>query len=83
MTLTRHILSDDDELPAIIREHKQYFLDLPVRHLVIILLDNGYHKEHLEQEIEKIEPELSNRIRIEIAEKITPERHTASKQEKP
>ena len=76
-------LSDDDGLLAIIREHIQYFLDLPVKHLVTILLDNGYHKEHLEQEIKKIEPQLSNRILIEIAEKITPQRRTAVKAENP
>ena len=80
---TKASLSDDDGLLAIIREHKQYFLDLPVRHLVTILLDNGYHKEHLEQAIEKIEPRLSNHILIEIAEKITPEQRAASKQERP
>ncbi len=48
-----------------------------------ILLDNGYHKEHLEQEIRKIEPELLTRPVIEIAEKITPERRAAAKAEKP
>ncbi|MBA4182498.1 MAG: transposase [Acidobacteria bacterium] len=80
---TRANSSDDDGLLAIIRENKQYFLDLPGGHVVTILLDNGYHKEHLEQEIEKIEPPLSSRIRIEIAEKITPPQRTAAKAEKP
>ncbi len=80
---TKASLSDDDGLLAIIRENKQYFIDLPVEHTVTILLDNGYHKENLEQEIEKIEPLLASRIKIEIAEKITPQRRTAAKAENP
>lgn len=80
---TRANLSDDDGLLEMIAENKQYFLDLAVGQRVTILLDNGYHKEHLEQEIEKIEPELSRRIKIEIAEKITSERRTSAKAEKP
>jgi len=75
--------SDDDGLLEIIRENKRYFLDLPVGHTTTILLDNGYHKEHLEQEIELIEAMLSQRIKIEIAEKITPERRAAQAAEKP
>ena len=80
---TKASLSDDDGLLGIIRENIQYFLDLPVGHSITLLLDNGYHKEHLEQEIEKIEPELSSRIKIEIAEKITPSQRTAAKAENP
>ena len=80
---TKASVSDEDGLLEIIRENKQYFLELPLGCVVTILLDNGYHKEHLEQEIKKVEPQLSSRIRIEIAEKITPERRAASKQENP
>jgi transposase len=76
-------VGDDDGLLAIIGENKQYFLDLPVGDTVTILLDNGYHREHLEAEIEKIEPQLRNRLKIEIAEKVTPERRAAAKREKP
>ncbi len=43
-----------------------------------MLLENGYHKEHLEAEIKKIDSQLASRIRIEIAEKITPEQRTES-----
>ena len=78
---TKASLSDDDGLLEIIKEKKQYFLDLPIGHRITILIDNGYHKEHLEQEIKKIEPKLSNRIKIEIAEKITPERRAEAKVE--
>lgn len=76
---TRANLSGDVDLLEIIKENKQYFLDLPVGEWVTILLDNGYTKNHLKQEIEKIEAQLSNRIKIEIAEKITPERRTRAK----
>ncbi len=48
-------VSDDDGLLAILRENKQYFLALPVGHLITILLDHGYHQEYLEAEIKKIE----------------------------
>lgn len=76
-------LSDDEGLLEIIEEHKSYFLDLPVQHTVTILLDHGYHKDHLEREIAKIEPELTKRITIEIAEKITPEQKAVAKAENP
>ena len=80
---TKANVSDDDGLLAIIRENKQYFLDLPVGHLVTILLDNGYHQEHLEAEIKKLDARLSSRLRIEIAEKITPEQREEAKAENP
>ncbi len=80
---TRANSSDDDGLLEIIKENKQYFLALPVGHTVTILLDNGYHKEHLEAEMKKIDSQLSSRIRIEIAEKITPEQRTAAKADNP
>ena len=76
-------LSDDDGLLAIIRENKQYFLDLPTEHRITILLDHGYHQEHLEEQIKEMDSRLSSRIRIEIAEKITPERRAAAKAENP
>ena len=80
---TKASVSDDDGLLAMIRENKQYFLDLPAGHIITILLDNGYHKEHLETEIKEIDAELANRLRIEIAEKITPAQRAGAKAEKP
>lgn len=80
---TKASVSDDDGLLAIIRANKQYFLDLPAGHRLTILLDNGYHREHLEAEIIKIDAELATRIKIEIAEKITPDQRAAAKAEKP
>ena len=80
---TRANVSDDDGLLEIIEENKQYFLNLPAELVVTILLDNGYHKEYLEQQIERIEPELASRIKIEIAEKITPAQRRTAKAENP
>ena len=80
---TKANVSDDEGLLTIIRKNKQYFLDLPVGHLVTILLDHGYHQEHLEAEIKKIDARLSSRLRIEIAEKITPEQRAEAKAENP
>ena len=80
---TKASISDDDALVTIIGENKQYFLDLPEGHRLTILLDNGYHKEHLEAEIKKIDAELAKRIKIEIAEKITPVQRAVAKAETP
>jgi len=60
-------LSDNHGLLEIIREHKQFFLELLQE--VTILLDNGYQKRYLEEEIEKMEPLLRNKIIIEISKK--------------
>ena len=76
-------ISDDEGLLEIIRANLEYFLDLPEGHIITILLDNGYHKEFLENEIEKIEKRLRDKIKIEISAKITPEQKATSKQENP
>ena len=47
-----------------------------------ILLDNGYHKNYLEQAIEQIDHRLGERISIELSEKITPEQRAKAKREK-
>jgi len=80
---TKASVSDDGGLLAIIRANKRYFLDLPKGHRITILLDNGYHKEHLETELKKIDAELANRIEIEIAEKITPQQRVGARTENP
>ena len=76
-------ISDDEGLLAIIKENKEYFLNLPPAHSITMLLDNGYHKEYLEAEIEKIESRLSSKIKIALSAKITHEEKAASKQENP
>ena len=68
---------------AIIRENKEYFLELPEGQSITILLDNGYHKEYLTEEIAKLDEALPSKIKIEISAKITPEQKVASKQENP
>ncbi len=80
---TKANLSDDDGLLEIIKANKQYFLDLPEALVMTVLLDHGYHKEYLEQQIKRIEPELASRIRIEIAEKVTPAQRATAKVENP
>jgi Transposase DDE domain len=76
-------ISDDEGLLEVIKENKQYFLNLPDAHSITILLDNGYHKDYLEAEIEKIDPRLKDKIKIELSAKITPEQKAQSKAEKP
>jgi hypothetical protein len=76
-------ISDDAGLLEIIKENKEYFLNLPDGHIITILLDNGYHKEYLEAEIEKIDKRLRSKIKIELSAKITPEQKVLSKQENP
>jgi len=80
---TKASLSDDQGLIDIIQENQDFFLNLPEGHVITILLDNGYHKDFLEKEIAKINPELLKFIKIEITEKITPEQKEKSKKEKP
>lgn len=76
-------ISDDDGLLAIIKQNQEYFLQLPPEHDLAILLDNGYHKDYLEQQLKHIEPRLRERITIELAAKPTPTQKVASKQENP
>lgn len=83
VSCTKASLSDDAGLLALIEKNKQYFLDLPVGHIITILLDHGYHREHLEQQIQKLEPQLAHRLKLAIAEKITPSQRAAAKVKKP
>ena len=65
-------VSDNQGLLEMIKEHQEYFLGLPPEHRVTILLDHGYHKEKLEQELEQIDPRLRRCLRMELAAKMTP-----------
>ena len=78
----RGAAGDDEGLLAMIRQHKEYFLQ-SLDHRVTILLDNGYHKDFLEQQLEQIDPLLRQRIKIELADKPTPQQREFSKQENP
>jgi len=74
-------MSDDNGLLEIIKKNKGYFLQAADG--VTILLDNGYHQNYLEQEIEKIDPLLREKITIELSAKITPQQRAESKAENP
>jgi transposase len=76
-------ITDDQGLLDIITENKEYFLNLPPSHIITILLDNGYHKDYLEKEISKIDPQLRDKIDIQISAKITPTQKAESKKENP
>ena len=78
---TRANISDDTGLLAILQQNQEYFLQLPPEHNLTILLDHGYHKDFLEQQLKQIEPRLQERIAIELADKPTPVQKAASKQE--
>lgn len=76
-------VSDDEGLLKIIKENKDYFLNLPTGHTITILLDNGYKKQYLETQIDTIDKSLRSHIKIELSDKITPEQKAVSKQENP
>ena len=76
-------VSDDEGLIEMIEANREYFLDLPEEQVMTILLDNGYHKDHLEDQIRRIDPELRNKIVIALSPKITPEQKAESRQENP
>ena len=80
-------VSDDDGLLAMLKQHKAYFLQLPIEHRVTILLDNGYHKDFLEQQLEQIDPLprgfVCQRIKIELADQPTQQQQEVSKQNNP
>ena len=80
---TKANLSDDEGLIEIIQDNQNFFLNLPDNHVITILLDNGYHKQKLEKEIKKINPDLLKYIKIEITEKINPKQREESKKKNP
>ena len=69
-------------LLGMLKQHKEYFLEF-LDHRMTILLDNRYHKDFLEQQLEQIDPLLRQRIKIEVADKPTPRQREVSKQENP
>ena len=57
-------------------ENIDYFKSKPVNiHKITILLDHGYHPEHLREKLEKVYPQIMTKIRFELSKK-------PSKQEK-
>lgn len=80
---TKANISDDDWLVEIIKENKNFFLNLEEWFVITILLDNWYHKEHLEKKIKEIDEKIVNHINIEITEKISPDMKEKAKKEDP
>lgn len=73
---TRANITDDAGLIEMLSLNIDYFkakpLDIPK---ITILLDHGYHREHLTEELEKVYPEIMTKIQFELSTK-------PSKQEK-
>jgi hypothetical protein len=73
---TRANVSDDQGLIEMLRLNVNYFKSKPVNiPKITILLDHGYHPEHLAEELEKIYPQIMTKIKLELSTK-------PSKQEK-
>ena len=69
-------LSDDAGLVEMLVQNIAYFQSKPVNiPKLTILLDHGYHPEHLTQELEKVYPQIMRKIKFERSTK-------PSKQEK-
>lgn len=73
---TKANLSDDAGLIEMLTKNIDYFKSKPVNiPKITILLDHGYHPEHLTKELEQIYPQIMTKIKFELSAK-------PSKQEK-
>jgi hypothetical protein len=73
---TKANLSDDAGLIEMLTQNIAYFQSKPVNiPKVTILIDHGYHPDHLTQELEKRYPQIMRKIKFELSTK-------PSKQEK-
>ena len=69
-------LSDDSGLVEMLTHNINYFRLKPMNiPKITILLDHGYHPEHLRQELEQVYPQVMKKIKFELSTK-------PSKQEK-
>ena len=69
-------VSDDAGLIEMLKLNIDYFKAKPVNiPKITILLDHGYHPEHLKEQLEQIYPQIMRKIRFELSTK-------PSKQEK-
>jgi hypothetical protein len=67
---TRANLSDDLGLLEMFKNNIDYFKSKPVNiPKITILLDNGYHPNKLQKELEKIYPGIMKKIRFELSPK--------------
>jgi len=74
-------VSDDAGLIEMLRQNLNYFQSKPVNiPKITILLDHGYHPNHLRQELEKVYPQIMGKIKFELSTKpSTPEKATQGK----
>jgi len=67
---TKANVSDDAGLLEMLRENISYFRSKPMNiPKITILLDQGYHPEHLTQELEKVYPQIMRKIKFERSTK--------------
>lgn len=67
---TKANVSDDAGLIEMLSLNMDYFKSKPMEiPKITILLDNGYHPEHLTKELEKIYPQIMTKIKFELSEK--------------
>ncbi|MGH3612513.1 MAG: transposase [Pseudonocardia sp.] len=63
-------VSDDAGLIEMLTHHIDYFHSKPVNiPKITILLDHGYHPEHLTQELNKVYPQIMRKIKFELSTK--------------
>jgi hypothetical protein len=63
-------LSDDAGLVEMLTHNIDYFRAKPVNiPKITLLLDHGYHPEHLRQELEKMYPQIMKKIKFELSTK--------------
>jgi transposase len=63
-------VSDDAGLIEMLRQNLNYFQSKPVNiPKITILLDHGYHPNHLRQELEKVYPQIMGKIKFELSTK--------------
>ena len=73
---TKASVSDDAGLIEMLTQHIDYFRSKPVNiPKITILLDHGYHPEHLTQQLKQVYPQIMKKIKFELSSK-------PSKQEK-
>ncbi len=67
---TQANLSDDAGLIEMLTKNIDYFKSKPVNlPKITLLLDHGYHPEHLTTELKKIYPQVLTKIKFELSEK--------------
>jgi len=71
-------VSDDAGLLEMLAQNINYFKSKPVNlPKTTILLDHGYHPEHLTEELEKIYPQIMTKIKFELSTKPSKEEKEA------